>query len=258
MTEITNQSPNSAASIAFKDMFKPEFLILSAIPFAVVAIVGILMVLFIGSGVAEFITQGVNNLENVDTGYRIINWMLKFLASSYLAGILTAIIYFVFGGILVVFFNTAATMVAGMLAPFVVKYVLREHYPDFKPAKGLSMFGSFLTLMEYAIIMCVMFVLFIPLFFVPIIGLIAFYLPFWYFFHKTILMDTWDVVPDRKKVYKNHRGKIRITTMGMFTLASVLPVVGVFLQIYYFTVMTHMGILASKEAKVNRFAMEDN
>lgn len=239
----------TAFSRATQDMLRQEFILLSLLPFIVVMLLGIGMAGLFGSELSYVLETEVHELGTVESGVEPgwIAQIFQFLAGSYLVGFLSFLAYVLFGGIIIVFFNTLATAVAGMLSPWIVHKVSRIHYEDMPKQQGMSLPESLLLMLRSALIALLLFLFFIPLFFIPLFGFLAFYFPFWYFFHKTIVLDTWGWLSEWKTLYRSRRGTARVVTLGMFSAAALLPLIGVFLQIFYFILMTHYAALSYNE-----------
>lgn len=169
----------------------------------------------------------------------IVRWIVEkiiFLTASYFILIFSVII---------------AVLIVGFFTPLVIKKLKSRHYPPFE-IKG---HGSILEVLWHALvsffIMILLYIVLIPFYFIPIINIIAFNLPAYYFFHKMLLFDVGSTM-NTKKEYNHIRSvvgnQLRLRTLLMYLL-TMIPFVGVFFPLLFVIYLSHIFINESLELR---------
>ncbi|MEA2111273.1 MAG: EI24 domain-containing protein [Campylobacterota bacterium] len=181
---------------------------------------------------------GVEHTENFSgefTGSSIVEFLLKHTITSWL---LTFLIYTVGSFLVLLVSVVVALAVIGFLTPPILKELKERHYSTIELVgfDGMSMviwnfFKSFL-------IMILLFLLLTPLYFVPLINIVALNLPFYYFFHKLLTYDVASTLCTKEEYFKimHFKGNsMRLKTFLLY-LISLIPfavlVATVFFVIY--------------------------
>ena len=84
-------------------------------------------------------------------------------------------------------------------------------------------------------------ILFIPLYFVPLINIIAFSLPFYYFFHKLLNYDVSSTILSQEefeKIYETQSNKVRLRTLLLYFI-SMIPFITLFTAVFYIIYLGH-------------------
>ncbi|NPA59992.1 MAG: hypothetical protein GXO30_05965, partial [Epsilonproteobacteria bacterium] len=87
----------------------------------------------------------------------------------------------------------------------------------------------------WSLIMIVLFIVLIPLYFIPVVNILAFNLPLYYFFHKMITFDISSNISTKeefKKIKYFNANSIRLKTLMLY-LISLVPFAIFFTAIFY-------------------------
>ncbi|OIU08216.1 hypothetical protein AW224_04680, partial [Campylobacter jejuni] len=80
--------------------------------------------------------------------------------------------------------------------------------------------------------------------FLPFINIFVYYLAFYYLFHKLLMIDVTSTILD-KESFKNFHSdfsplEFKFSTLCFYLLSSV-PLLGLFLQVFFVIFLTHLG-----------------
>lgn len=172
----------------------------------------------------------------------ILRWIIEkivFLVATYFVFILAVII---------------AVSIVGFFTPLIVKKIRSRHYLMFE-IKG---HGSILYIVWHAaksfLIMLLLYVLLIPFYFIPILNIIAFNIPAYYFFHKMLVFDVGSTINTKREylqIKAVSSNQIRIRTLFMYML-TLIPFVGIFFPILFVIYLSHIFINESLELRSAR------
>lgn len=236
---------------SIKDFLTPKMLLLSLIPLIITTI--LLYILFFAA--ADF---GINSLQEIAEASQnggevvidenapfyfvwatyLIVFLFKYSFTSYIAGFLL----YTVGTIIVLKISVILTIVViGFLTPTILNIIHKKHYSDLT----LRGYGTFLyslwVLFKSSFVMILLFILFIPLYFIPLLNVIAFSLPFYYFFHKLLNYDVSSTILSQKElqvIYKEEAGKVRLRTLSLY-LISIIPFITLFTAVFYIIYLGH-------------------
>ncbi|WP_331775820.1 EI24 domain-containing protein [Sulfurospirillum sp. 1612] len=233
---------------SIKDYLTPKMLKYAILPFVVTMVV--MYVIFFGLAgmgldqlhttmdVNTTHTTIVNGIPQTDTfsahlqNSSIIKFLMNYTITSWLAGFLI----YAIGGFFILYFSIfIAIIVIGFMTPFVMKELQRRHYPEVKMIGYSGVFESIFLVIQWAFVMILLFVVLIPLYFIPLLNIIAFNVPLYYFFHKMLVFDVASHIAtreeDRKIRYLN-KTSLRIKTVLLYLL-SLVPFAIFFGAIFY-------------------------
>jgi hypothetical protein len=206
------------------DLFAPNVLLVAAFPFFLV------LLLFAAEAWAALIW--------------LIPWLRGLLPpveSSFASRIIDIFLGLGLAGILAIAnILTAVTLIGVFLTERLVGYVNRMYYHrQVAPFAGnllivatsVKSFCKFLTL----------FLLLFPFYFVPIVNVIAFALPSYFYFRSSVLFDVGSQTVSRpayETLLVRYRRGLHLLILPAFLL-SYLPILGMFSYIYAFLVVAH-------------------
>lgn len=227
---------------SIKDFFSPKFLSLTFIPL-VVPLVVLSFLMFLGvSEIVNLISEGSKSGDFAfidETTYPII---AKILSYTVVHWILSAFFY-AFGFFVVVAFSVIiAVLTLGFLTPYVVKTLQAKYYQNVPlPKETLSVFKTILATIFIFVKFLLLLIVCLPFMFIPVVNILAFNAPFYYLFHKLLTFDVASNIFDTKS-YKNALSpyflQLIIITFCFFLL-SLVPVVGLFVQLFFVIYLTH-------------------
>ncbi|MDA3907533.1 MAG: EI24 domain-containing protein, partial [Sulfurimonas sp.] len=253
--------------LSLKDFFTKQMLKFSLAPFIfTIVIMYILFFVIAGIGVENLgqmqvqttetsMQNGIPHTESVSTmleGTAIIQFLMSYAITSWIA---TFLIYAV-GSFLVLYASIfVAILVIGFLTPFVLKELQRRHYKDVEMIGYSNIISGLLVVIKWAIIMLFLFILLIPFYFIPLVNIIAFNLPLYYFFHKMLTFDISSNIctkEEYKKIRYFSANKIRLKTLALYVI-SLIPFVIFFGAIYIVIYLGHTYFL-----EVRKIRLENN
>ncbi len=188
------------------------------------------------------VENGVVNETSSDetyTGSSIIDFLLRYTVTSWIVSFLVYTVGLFAIGYLSIF---TSLIIVGFLTPTILHKVHKRHYSHLQLEEGYdTIAGGVFKLIKTAIVMLIMLVVFIPLYFIPIINIVAINLPFYYLFHKMINYDVSANIMSKeqfKKLYYFNKSSFRAKTLFLYVV-SLIPFVAFFISIFYIIFIGH-------------------
>lgn len=242
--------------ISFKDIFTARMLQFALIPF--LGTIFIMYTLFFGAAGAglgalqestlqiethqQTTHNGVVETQSEQTTVEGGHAILRFLMEHTITSWLVSFIVFTVGGIITfIFAMFVALIIIGFLTPFIVREVHRRHYSHLPLEHHGSIAGLLLATTKHLLIMLFLFLILMPLYFIPLVNLVAFNLPFYYFFHKMYLLDVASETTTKthfKSIMAFHGGTLRMTTFTLYVV-SLIPFAAYVTPVFNVIVLTH-------------------
>ena len=236
---------------SIKDFLTPKMLQLSLIPLIVTMI--LLYMLFFAAadfGITSLqeIAQASQNGEEIVidenapfyfvwTTYLIV-FLFKYSFTSYIAGFLL----YTVGTIIVLKVSVILTIIViGFLTPIILNIIHKKHYSHLTLHGHGTLLSPIWVLVKSSLVMILLFILFIPLYFIPLINIFAFSLPFYYFFHKLLNYDVSSTLLSKeeyKKIYEKESNKVRFRTLLLYFI-SMIPFITLFTAVFYIIYLGH-------------------
>ena len=227
---------------SLEDFKSPLFLGLSLLPFIVI------LVLF-GYGYFHFGGDMIAQVGmDLDAGRVPFldpeehPWLTYILTFSLFKWLFTIFFYLV-GIVAVVLFSVViAGIVIGFFTPMIVKVIRKKHYPDFQfTNQNFTFMASLPYYVKIAVVFLVLGIVALPFMFIPAVNFIAINIPFYYLFHNFMILDVGSNIVSKeefKKITKKYKALFRGTTATLYGI-SLVPVLGVFMQVFYVIVLAH-------------------
>lgn len=223
--------------LSVKDFMSVQMLKYALLPFIIsMVIIYTLFFLLAGAGLDALgsldvqstqttIQNGIPHTESIKAhleGSAIIKFLMSHAITSWIA---TFLVYAI-GGFFTLYVSIiVAIIVIGFLTPFVLKELHLRHYQDVEMIGYSNIFQDLFLILKWAFIMLLLFFLFIPLYFIPIVNILAFNFPLYYFFHKVMTFDVASSIctkdEDYLMKYKFGTG-LRLKTLALY-LISLVP-----------------------------------
>ena len=108
--------------------------------------------------------------------------------------------------------------------------------------------------------MIILFIVLIPVYFVPILNIIAFSLPLYYFFHKLLNFDVSSTILSKEEfkiIYEKDATSFRLRTLFLYFI-SMIPFATLFTAVYYIIYLGHGYFLKLDELQKIRNKEEEN
>ena len=256
-------SENNTLLLSLKDFFTAQMLKYSILPFVISMLILYALFFFVaGAGLEQLGTMDVqttqttieNGVPHTDTFAATLEGtaIIKFLMSSAITSWIATFLVYTVGSFLVLYLSIfVAVIVVGFLTPFVLKAIQKKHYPDVEMIGYSNLFEAIFLVVKWAVIMIVLFIVFIPLYFIPLLNLIAFNLPLYYFFHKVMTYDvdsTLCTKEEAKQIKYFNSGTLRLKTLILY-LISLIPFAVFFGAVFYVIYLGHAYFLELRKMR---------
>jgi len=173
------------------------------------------------------------------TGSSIIDFLLRYTVTSWIVGFLVYTVGFFAIGYLSIF---TSLIIVGFLTPVILQIIHKRHYGYLQLEEGYdTLLGSLIKLLKTVLVMLLLLIVFIPLYFIPLVNIVAINLPFYYLFHKMINYDVSANLMTKEKfhkIYYFNKGSLRGKTLMLYTV-SLIPFVAFFIAIFYIIYIGH-------------------
>ena len=180
--------------------------------------------------------------------YVFYSFLFKYSITSWIAGFL----FYSVGAIFCFSFKYCINFgYYWFLTPFVVKYLNETSYKNLNLKPYGTIFRSILGIFESIFMMILLYILFIPLYFIPLINFIALYLPLYYFFHKMLNYDVSSTILSKEeyeKIYSKSSSAFRVRTLLLYFI-STIPFVTLFVSIFILFFITCLFYRARETSK---------
>ena len=249
--------------LSIKDFLSSKMLKYALAPFFItLVLMYILFFVFAGMGVDSLagmqvqstqttIQDGIPHTQSVTTmieGNSVVEYLMSFAITSWLA---TFLIYAI-GGFLTLYVSIfIAVLVIGFLTPFVLRELQRRHYPDIELIGHANLISGTFHLIKWSLVMILLFILLIPFYFIPILNIVAFNLPLYYFFHKMLKFDISSNIctkEEDKQINYLLSNKLRLKTLALY-LISLVPFAIFFTAILFVIYLGHTYFLEVKKLR---------
>jgi len=256
-------SENSTLLLSIKDLFTSKMLKYSILPF-ILSMLVLYLLFFVLAGMSldslgsmhvestqTTIQNGIPHTDSFNAtleGTAIIQFLMSHALTSWIA---TFLVYTI-GSFLTLYLSIfVALIIVGFLTPTILKEIQRRHYSDVEIRGHSNIFeGLFLTL-KWIAVMILMFIVFVPLYFIPLVNIVAFNLPLYYFFHKMMTYDVSSTICTKDEAMKIkffHASTLRLKTFGLY-LISLIPFVVFFASVFYIIYLGHSYFIETKKLR---------
>jgi len=195
--------------------------------------------------------NGVPHTDNFSAtleGTALIQWLMSHAITSWIASFLV----YTIGSFLVLYFSIfIALIIVGFLTPTILRELQSRHYNDVEMIGHSNMFEAMFLLLKWVLVMIMMFIVFIPLYFIPLVNIVAFNLPLYYFFHKIMTYDVSSTICTKDEAMKIkffHATTLRLKTLGLY-LISLIPFVVFFASVFYIIYLGHSYFLETRKMR---------
>ena len=168
----------------------------------------------------------------------LIVFLFKYSFTSYIAGFLL----YTIGTIVVLNVSVILSIIViGFLTPIILQKIHKKHYPHLSTHGFGTMLSPIWVLVKSFLMMILLFILFIPLYFVPLLNIIAFSIPLYYFFHKLLNYDVSSTLLSQKEykiIYAKEANTVRFRTLILYFI-SMIPFITLFTAVFYIIYLGH-------------------
>jgi len=254
-------------SRSIKDFFTSKMLKIALVPLIVTMI--IIYSLFFAA--ADF---GITALQEVaqasQNGQEVIidenapfyfvwaTYLIVFLFKYSFTSWLAAFLLYTIGTIVVLQVSVILTLaVIGFLTPLILKEVHKRHYSHLTLHGHGDLISPLWVLIKSSLMMVILFIVLIPVYFIPVLNMIAFALPLYYFFHKLLNYDVASTLlseEEFKEIYKSESTSFRLRTLFLY-IVSMIPFITLFTAVFYIIYLGHAYLV--KLDKMYKFEVPD-
>ncbi len=233
--------------LSVQDFFTPKMLKYALLPF-IITIIIMYILFFIVAGVGldnlttldvqstqTSIQNGIPHTESITAqlqGSEIVEYLMGFALTSW---IVTFLVYAI-GGFLTMHASIfLAVIIIGFLTPMVMRELQKRHYSDVEMIGHSNLLDLLFSFIKWTAVMIMLFILLIPFYFIPLLNIIAFNLPLYYFFHKMLTYDVSSTLctdEEDKQIKYFSKNSIRAKTLFLYII-SFIPFVILFGAIFY-------------------------
>ncbi len=236
---------------SIKDFFTSKMLMFALIPLLFVMVV-MYVVFFTAAGYGMEALQLY--LDQVQAGNDVIIdpaapfyfiWMATvfgFLVQySILSGLVGFLVY-TLGTVFVMMFSVFLTLVViGFLTPGILSVLHKRHYQHLELHGHGTLISPLWVLIKSTLVMILLFILFVPLYFIPVLNLVVINIPLYYFFHKLLNYDVASTLLSEEEyevVYKKNSLAFRGRTLFLYFI-SMIPFITLFSAVFYIIYLGH-------------------
>lgn len=175
----------------------------------------------------------------LEGGEAFLAFLLKHSVTSWL---LSFIVY-TLGSFFVLLLSLIVTLfIIGFLTPHVLAIVRDRHYRECH----IEGFGHVASVLFYFLktlgVMLLLLIVLMPFYFLPVVNLVAFNLPFYYLFHKLLVYDVASTVCTKEEYLHimYHKGtSIRMKTLMLY-LVSLIPFTALLGSVFFVVYLGHI------------------
>jgi len=249
--------------LSIKDFFTPTMLKFSVLPFIIsIVIMYILFFVVAGIGLDQLgsldvqttqttLENGIPHTETISAqleGTAIIQFLMSYTITSWIA---TFLVYTI-GGFFTLYISIyVAIIIIGLLTPYVLKVLQQRYYQDIEIVGYSNIFESLFLTLRWTLTMLALFLVLIPFYFIPLVNIIAFNLPLYYFFHKMLSFDIASTITtkdENKQIKYFYSTKLRLKTLALY-LTSLIPFAVYFGAIFYVIYLGHTYFIEVKKLR---------
>lgn len=263
-TELKDEA--NILTISIKDFFTKQMLKYSLLPLILTSIVMyILFFTFAGFGLDQMNTLDVqstqttiqNGVEHTDSfsakleGMAIIQFLMSYTLTSWIASFLV----YTIGSFFILYLSIfVAVTILGFLTPAILKEIQKQHYKDVELIGHSNFISAMFNLMKWAFVMIMLFFILIPTYFIPLVNVVTFNLPLYYFFHKMITYDISSNIctkDEDKQIRFFSKNRLRIKTFSLY-LISLIPFSIFFGAVFYVIYLGHTYFIDVQKIRNNK------
>lgn len=256
-------SENSTFILSIKDLLTAKMLKYSLLPFVLsMLVLYVLFFIIAGAGLEQVgsmniqssttsIENGVPHTDNFSAtleGTALVKFLMSHAITSWIA---TFLVYTI-GSFLTLYFSIfVALIIVGFLTPTILREIQRRHYSDIEMVGHSNIFESIFLMIKWMLTMLLMFIVFVPLYFIPIVNIVVFNLPLYYFFHKVMTYDISSTICSKEEALKIkffNATALRLKTLSLY-LISLIPFVVFFASVFYIIYLGHSYFLETKKIR---------
>jgi len=238
---------------SLKDLFSAKMLQYSILPFLIsMVVLYTLFFLLIGTGIDNTTTLDINTSQTMIqdgiphtesfTARLEGTAIIQYLMSSALTSWIASFLLYTVGGFFTLYLSIfVALLIIGFLTHRILKEIQQRHYPDVAMIGFSNPLESIFLTLKWVFTMVALFFLLVPLYFIPLLNVIAFNIPLYYFFHKMMTYDVSSNICTREEdaiINSYYKTSLQMKTIALYIL-SLIPFVIFFASVFYVIYLGH-------------------
>ena len=230
------------------DLKEPAIIWRLFVPF----IASIILVSLMGYGlfgiflVSDFMTQNpmvaemhtwTTQAEQSIGAVPFIGAILLWVVTTIMA-IVAGVLAFLLGSYLILLF---AMIITGFMTDSLVKAIHDKHYPNVDYVGHGSTLGMLWKMFKYGLLLLLLFLLTIPMMFIPLVNIVWFWLLGFMFFRYSLVLDVGQVILP-ESMFNEVKGFGNWTptlSLGSLFLLSTMPLLGLFIPVLAVIALAH-------------------
>ena len=198
------------------------------------------------------IENGNINTQYIDqtyTGSGVVDFLLKYTATSWLAGFILYAGGFFIASYLSIFLSL---LIIGLLTPRILALLKQRHNYKTEISGYGNISNTILGIVKRTIVMILLFIAMFPLYFIPVVNIFAINFPLFYFFHKTLHYDVSSELMSKNRfgqIYYSYKSTFRFESLLLY-IASLIPFVPFFISVFYIIYIGNSYFLKLQEGDI--------
>lgn len=230
--------------LGFKDFFTAKFITLSILPLFLSICSLAWLTIWGGGEIFDVLSEGARsgNYVFIDINSTLSSYAVKILNFSATKWIISILFYVLSTFLTIIISIIIALIVAGFLTPVVAKEINKRHYNYMLKSEASTARVLKVMMVEIMKFLGILLVC-LPLLFVPVLNFFIINVPFFYIYYKLLLIDVGSNTLDSDKfeLALLEGGGIKFVAFTfLFYLISLVPLVGLFFQLYFVIVLSHL------------------
>ena len=168
----------------------------------------------------------------------LIVFLFKYSFLSWIAGFLL----YTIGTVVVLQISVIfSIIIIGFLTPMILSILHKKYYSYLNLSGYGTIISSIWVLTKSFFMMILLFIVLIPIYFIPVLNMIAFSFPLYYFFHKLLNFDVSSTILTKEQykiIYEKESGAFRLRTLFLYFI-SMVPFAVLFTSVFYIIYLGH-------------------
>ncbi|QPH85107.1 EI24 domain-containing protein [Campylobacter concisus] len=230
--------------LGFKDFFTAKFITLSILPLFLSICSLAWLTIWGGGEIFDLLSEGAKSSDYafIDANSTLSSYAIKILNFSATKWIISILFYVLSTFLTIIISIIIALIVAGFLTPVVAKEINKRHYNYVLKSEAGTIRVLKVMMVEIMKFLGILLVC-LPLLFVPVLNFFIINVPFFYIYYKLLLIDVGSNTLDSEKfelaLLEGGGIKFIVFTL-LFYIISLVPLVGLFFQLYFVIVLSHL------------------
>ncbi|MCT7611295.1 EI24 domain-containing protein [Aliarcobacter butzleri] len=192
--------------------------------------------------------------ENAPFYFVWLTYAIVFLFKYSFVSWIAVFLFYTLGTILILQISVILTLIViGFLTPMILQNLHQKYYSHLQLDSYGTLSLSLWVLFKNLFMMFLLFILLIPVYFVPVLNVIAFALPLYYFFHKLLNFDVSSTILNKtqyKIIYEKEANKFRLRTLFLYFI-SMIPFATLFSAVFFVIYLGHSYFIELEKMNKN-------